>query len=42
MDAGPESITDPTELRQVRSQAVPVHLKSLVAAAVATALVLVA
>jgi hypothetical protein len=42
MDAGPESITDQRELSQVRRQSRAVHLRSLVAAAVATALVLVA
>jgi hypothetical protein len=39
MDAGSEPITSPDELAQVRRQARAVHVKSLIAAAVATAVV---
>ena len=38
MDTGPEPITDPAELAQVRQQARAVHVKSVVAAAVFTIL----
>jgi len=41
MDQGPETIADATELARVRAQARKVHLESLVAAAVLTALGLV-
>jgi hypothetical protein len=40
MDRGPEPITDRAELAQVRRQARAVHVKAVVAAAVATALLL--
>lgn len=38
MDQGPEAIADAAELARVRAQARKVHLESLVAAAVLTAL----
>jgi hypothetical protein len=40
MDDGPQTITDPAELAQVRRQARRVHIQSFVLAAAATALVL--
>jgi beta-lactamase regulating signal transducer with metallopeptidase domain len=42
MDAGPEAIADRAELEQVRRQARAIYAKSLAAAAVLTALALVA
>jgi len=41
MDTGVEPITDPEELTRVRRQARAVHLKSLLAAVVVTAIVFV-
>ena len=38
MDAGPEAISDVTELRQVRARARKVHLEALVAALILTAI----
>jgi len=39
LDGGPQPITDPAELAQVRHQARAVHVKSILSAAVLTALV---
>jgi uncharacterized membrane protein YozB (DUF420 family) len=41
MDAGPESITDVTALRQVHKQARAVHMKSLAVALIVTAVFLI-
>jgi hypothetical protein len=40
MDAGPEAISDPTELGQVRAQARKVHLEAFGVALILTALAL--
>jgi len=41
MDKGSESIDDPAERRRIRQQALRVHLKSFVSAAVLTGILLV-
>jgi len=41
MDQGSESIDDPVELRRIRKQALRVHLKSFISAAVLTGILLV-
>jgi hypothetical protein len=41
MDTGPEQISDAEELRRVRRQARTVYVKSFVAAAILTGIVLV-
>jgi hypothetical protein len=38
MDGGPEAVTDPTELERLKRQALGVHLRSLLAAAVVSGL----